>query len=120
MKVVIDRDKWARGKMDTALLLPPGGPNGGHMCCLGFLAIACGASYEDMLVNVSSPMHVPEIAWPEAIAPILDDGWWSNPTIVRSLMSVNDDEDIDEQQREQTLADMFRVAGVEVEFVGGD
>jgi hypothetical protein len=44
MKLTIDRKKWLRGTGDSFLL----SPRDGKMCCLGFYALACGLTENDI------------------------------------------------------------------------
>ena len=53
MKLIIDRQNWIRGGRDS--LLRRGSDN--KMCCLGFLAKACGFSDND-ITGVPTPSHL--------------------------------------------------------------
>lgn len=52
MKLVIDRNTWMRGEQEARLLAEDG-----RMCCLGFLALKCGFT-EEQIKNVAAPSEL--------------------------------------------------------------
>lgn len=121
MKLVIDRDTWLRGKGGAVLL-----DSDGCMCCLGFLAMALGAS-EEHILDLAGPSDTPDIKWPPALVPLRvpsnpDDYFrvrYRDSDFACELMNLNDSEETSEAKREADVAAMLLQAGIEVEFIGG-
>lgn len=106
--LVIDRERWIRGYSTMPLLLRK---DDGKMCCLGFLAKACGA--DDLQIQgITSPQHTKFIEWPTEI---LIDG--SNSLLTQFLMAINDDVSLLENDRESKIVDLMTKIGVTVTFV---
>jgi hypothetical protein len=118
MELIIDRSKWIRGAAsdDTWLLRA----RDGHMCCLGFYALACGLT-EDQIRNVPGPLD----AFPNGISSDDNDncfintpGEWLLSDIDRArLISYNDDSHVSDQEREEKITKIFAKHGVTVKFV---
>lgn len=119
MKLTIERKRWARansGKGPSLLL-----NSYGNMCCLGFLAKACGHT-DSEIDGISGPrglfLQNGNTMFPEAIKSKaelgLSDGTreWSC-----DLIFINDDPTISEKTREDRITGLMLEAGVEVEFV---
>lgn len=112
-KLVIERSRWQRGDKHKAALLT----GEGTMCCLGFLAVDCGATPGDIL-DETTPEIVPNIAWPEDVieeneaAGRFHDSRWTCKAI-----DINDSPTLSEEYRERDLAEHFAKIGYELEFV---
>lgn len=111
MKLTIDRSKWFRGKGSQSSMLLR---DDGHMCCLGFLGRACGASKKQML-NVSDPSTAHDVSWPRKLC--TTNGKLS--VIGESLVAINDVDNyyISGLPRETAIAAMMKSVGVHVTFV---
>lgn len=116
MKLIIDRSRWLRGNAENSSLLDP---SSGHMCCLGFLAKACGAS-DEVIEEAPGPAEVPtDVKWPVGLVyqnPAVDEKLWWNTEVGKKLMNVNDDEGLNEMIREEKITNLFFSIGIEVEF----
>lgn len=129
MKLTIDRARWQRGDPDKGELLT----DNGKMCCLGFLACACGFKEED-IQNQGTPSQVvndtgePKLArkhkrvWstmtdevPEGTVDVNGD---KTENVEEIFVAINDSEKISARRREALLTKEFAKIGVEVEFVG--
>lgn len=132
MKLEIDRSKWLRGDSDSALLRT----QDRKMCCLGFFALACGLT-EDDIENCGEPHQPfeenPRLQVHEVMAKVIEveteeresnDGsisevhTYSETNLSSRLMRVNDDIELLETTREQQITELFAMVGVEVSFVG--
>ncbi len=115
MKLVIDRTRWLRGDPNSFLLRS--GDN--KMCCLGFLAKACGYT-EEQITNVGAPNGTVykgyKDLWPEGITSGHRKSTWHSQ-ITEDLMGTNDSSITNDADRESRLIDLFSQIGVEVEFV---
>lgn len=109
MKLVIDRTRWLRGDGVSTLL------RSGKMCCLGFLAKACGATDAE-IIGHGTPREVPTVNWPTGLIDD-DDG---NTSLTLNLISANDGEDFVEAKREAYIARGMGIIGVKVTFIDGD
>lgn len=118
MKLVIDRDKWDCGNGSGYLLTP--GADSPKMCFLGFVALAHGATVEQIL-GVASPSVTPDIAWPEELKPQYhaDKDAYSDSGLASEMMETNDSGLLSQEYREHQLADLARAIDIEVEFIGG-
>lgn len=103
MAVVIDRSKWLQGEYFSFLLRP----RDGRMCCLGFVAKACGATNEQIL-GKCTPSEVPQIDWPEGLANVVGDAMCANDE-ERNTSSVS---------KEVNVSRILAKAGVAVIFTG--
>lgn len=119
---VVDRAKWGRGN-ETMLL------NGtdGKMCCLGFAALACGYSKDDILDRGRPEDLVVELKEKGVDSP---NRWFDGLVkphprgfdltgIGARIISANDDDRITDHEREAVLRGLFLKLGVEVKFEGG-
>ena len=120
MKFTVSRKTWLRGTEATTLgksyLLHP---DNYKMCCLGFLARACGATDRDILRHHSPrSTDVNVISWPEDIKPCVGSlsGMVCNSILTDSIMNVNDDDTLDDNQRETELKRLFAIGNIEIEF----
>lgn len=118
--LVIDRSKWLRG----------GGPgtgklrdDRGRMCAVGFLGRACGVSDIGMdalyPVPASSKAKTADANWPTWLFPKIYSGI-DGFIVARMtvLATINDDERISDNEREQRLTEEFARDGVTLRFVG--
>ena len=114
--VTIDRLKWRRGGSShndeegkTQLL-----NDGGRMCCLGFHAVQiCGASPEE-IKGIADPQRV------EILLVGLQrfDNSDANSYFSASAMAINDEEDIDNEERERRLSELADRHGFRYVFEG--
>lgn len=113
-KFVIERDRWLRGKPNSALLTDRA-EDAGKMCCLGFFGIACGLT-SDQIRGWQAPASLESSLRRKYPSWLLNtDGRLNSGTGV-DLMSVNDDSTIDDARREERISELFADRGVEVEF----
>lgn len=119
-KLVIDRKKWYRGKGSTESRLLR---EDGQMCCLGFDMLRRGFT-EDQILDAGTPEEVDglegEIDGLVFLQESDDDGtnYYSPTETNEELVTVNDDEGVDEADRERAIKNLFASIDVEVEFVG--
>ena len=104
MKLVIDRSRWLHGEGANASYLLR--ETDGKMCCLGFLALQCGAVEDDIRAS-REPSEV-SIEWPERLS-----------EHATCLMIENDNIEDTDNEREAGLTTIFTKMGIEVEFVDG-
>lgn len=117
MKFTVDRKTWIRGESswddakatNESMLL---NQKLGKMCCLGFLAKACGSNDSDIR-NIGIPEAAPCVVWPPWV---LFMGY--NSLATEHLIKLNDDVDIGDDERERRIKEEFAAHGDEVEFVG--
>jgi hypothetical protein len=117
VKVVIDREKWIRGRRPgdepTALLRE----SDNRMCCLGFCALALGAKREQIL-GVGEPCDagfIPRLTY--TARDFEDDGNSNTPAAVAAI-TVNDDDGTNDTDREDQLTKILGAVGLDLEFVG--
>lgn len=118
-RFVVRREKWMRGlnKYDTRLL-----DDDGKMCCLGFVCVQCGMAPET-IHDLGTPEDVAsyDCGSPEPVTGVLgfyDDerGRWCDNALTRDAISINDDGDIDDAERERRLSELFAKHGYEMVF----
>ena len=116
-KLIIDRKKWYRGRgtAESRLRL-----KNGTMCCLGFYALSCGKT-EDEILDKS---YLLTEEYDMYSLPTTEEAEWLNSELEypycstsRLLGFTNDDVDLKEEDREQQISEIFAKNGVEVEFV---
>jgi hypothetical protein len=127
---VVNRKNWYRGKgMRHSRLLN----NANNMCCLGFYALACGLD-KKVIRNIQDPLNAvritesnpkamdsqyrnvlrkSEVIWNTKLVPKNRE---DNSVLARKLMTVNDEKELSEEKREETLTKLFKKMGVEVKF----
>ncbi len=116
MKLEIDRSKWLRGEGGTRSVLYR--ESDGKMCCLGFYALALGASQKD-ICQVSEPQESTAcVPWPEWALIDLPLSGPANSPETTALMTMNDHMQLLDGDRERAIAAIFARHGVEVTFVG--
>lgn len=108
-KLSIIRSKWLRGETHSRLLREDG-----KMCCLGFLARACGAT-EGQIREKSTPSETTRVRWPAGM--VNKEVGDTCSTVM--LMEVNDAIHKDHKKRERSIKRLFkRKFNIEVKFVG--
>ncbi len=112
-QLVIDRTQWCRGDGVHSKLLTHIGE---RRCCLGFLAMTCGASREEILGR-GSPQSIPTVKWPKRV---IDSHGENTPWTDRAI-EINDCEESTFQngpaQRERELIKHFRQIGYKLTFI---
>jgi hypothetical protein len=109
--LVIDRNRWCRGSLETSLLR-----HDGRQCCLGIYLSDLGVE-DDRLEDRYIPAHLQEALPAEA-------AWTLGPNngqsrIAVDLVHTNDDVALDEALRERRIAKLFGDVGIDVTFVDG-
>jgi hypothetical protein len=116
--LTIDRTKWIRGEgHDRSALLRP---DNRKMCCLGFDAISRGYTEEEIL-DIKTPHRLPlaELKFPE-FCYYRGLGYAYHLTrtdLLDKIMMVNDEQEREEVGRETLLTDLFKEAGIQLEFI---
>lgn len=114
-KLVIDRAKWGMG-----LLLRRNPNRSVDMCCLGFLALACGVNPDEIEFE-QGPADVPNVDWPAAFLKrrsSRSDKELINSEITNSAINVNDSSEITWKEKELLLVPIFKEAGIKLSFRG--
>lgn len=112
-KLVIDRSTWGKDKLLN---------NDGTMCCLGFLALECGAAPDEIELcpDIES---VPNIDWPAAFISVVDLEWatdhLTNSELAVEAMDIND-AGPNSIIKEKRLIKIFKKAGITLSFKGKD
>ena len=124
LKVTVDRSKWYRGQGSTGSMLKRA--SDGHMCCLGFVCLADGYT-EDEITNVSSPGDITGIVHDDGegvvadklVARYDDDGrlYVEDSSACNEMMSINDDNDVEDERREALLTELAKGIDIELVFV---
>lgn len=119
MKFTVNRSRWLRGESGGSFLLRKAD---GKMCCLGFLALACGATESDILGSRAPSNRGSMINWPKEIlysiqgrGAIINESCYDSPECVR-LMNTNDSNGTDDATKEASLTKIFQDIGIEVTF----
>lgn len=117
MKFTIDRARWWRGRgfIDSRLVRA----EDGRRCCLGFYSLACGYT-EKELEGISSPsilFKCIDISKNLFHNTIYNAEERCDTEITKELIRANDYRHIDDVTRENTIAALFKEAGIDVEFV---
>ena len=104
----VNRRTWARGdKNGPSRLLN----QGGYMCCLGFLSLACQVPKE-MLLNHLVPSYN-SLGVELNKLPRLKEGWWL-------FVEANDDSRLSDLEREKRLKELAKENGFSFRFAGKD
>lgn len=126
-KFTVERSRWFRGKGSTASALMV---DGDRMCCLGFLAMRCGLKAHEITgegdlgtLGEDLPGRMRELSQqlPSLISISRSDD--DENLLVKTtnthdlIVTVNDDQNIDDETRERELTRLFSTAGITVEFV---
>lgn len=121
--LVIQRSKWLTpDKMRISetsdyisMLLDT--KNNDLMCCLGFYCVEAGCS-KDKIADIGTPgmlrMLIPGLTThPDDMLP----GLYISTNFTSSAMTINDNEDISNTEREQQLIELFRQEGITLSFI---
>jgi hypothetical protein len=114
MKYVVDRRTWFRGKGadDSKLLM-----DNGMRCCIGFVGKQCGISDDDLLgVAEVTAMHYDKKKFPTWMREPYSLKGKAGLTVIGQAYHTNDDENINDEQREARLKEIFAEAGDEIIF----
>ncbi len=107
----ISRATWYRGHTSQGSYLRiPSGKFEGQMCCLGSIALQCGAT-PDQITAVTSPgmlaRTLADEKFPAGLRALIEqrsgDNLKDNTPLARDMMSTNDHPDLSGEQRERTL-----------------
>jgi len=101
--LVLKKRTWARGRRRE---LPALLEESGKLCCLGFLALACGAQREQ-LDGAPMPEDAPDVKWPKGI--VKQQG--GDTPLCRKIAKVNDDPRISDAMRSARLRPLFKRIG---------
>lgn len=130
-KLVIKESRWLRwGSKQSSLLWgksPHGKGRPGNMCCLGFLAQACGADARQ-IASKYSPQDAPKIKWPKGVLESRshEDSRWtlkalglndSRVAVDDKKRHVDDAPDTTLEERKDLLAKHFLKIGFKLVFV---
>jgi hypothetical protein len=115
MKLIIDRERWLRGEgADESYLLRS---RDSKMCCLGFFGLACNLT-ENQIINECMPnaFSLSQVSW--------NQDWLFDQNNRRalsqetkSLLIINDTVNLNSDERERRIKEIFARHNVEVEFV---
>ena len=108
-ELMIQRSKWLRGEVKSRLLRP----SDGKMCCLGFYALSCGLSHEQ-IKDHAEPADIAGILPNEMIWTTRGPEGFKNAW---PLILTNDDAGISESKREENITKYFAEHNVHVKFV---
>jgi len=117
-KYTINRQTWLRGVEENALLLN----SNGMMCCLGQVCLQSGIT-SDKLLDVETPYGLTGVIEDHDLIPYKllasndEDTYYSDSTFARTAMTINDNEEMHELERETKLTQLFKENGIELEFV---
>lgn len=89
-----------------------------NMCCLGFLALDCGAKPRD-IISKAGPCRAPKVPWPEKVVygpgftrlEVKDTPW------TEKAMVLNDEINITMKKRKSALVRHFRKINYQLKFV---
>lgn len=119
---VVDRERWYRGKGDRHSKLLN---RNNKQCCLGFYALACGLSEasikgqntpNDVICNTESCSCKSNIQWKTKLIDSDIDSDKVNSQICQTLMEVNDEIELSDEERETKLTKLFKKIGIKVKF----
>jgi hypothetical protein len=115
MQFTIERAKWLRGETDSWLLRP----KDQKMCCLGFFCLAAGIERDRIWMKTTPQVLCrDEEQIPHELQGLVDSmGKPTNSALCTSLIEVNDDNSITDEEREQGIIRLFAKIGHEVTFV---
>lgn len=110
LNVIVDRSRWLRGEGEKRSLLLR--TTDDKMCCLGFACLAAGHTIEEI-----SDMATPsELAREREVIVLLPD---YKSVVMGDVMSVNDGERYEEDEREAYIAEQLATLGIAMTFVDG-
>ena len=105
MRVVVKKRRWLRGEGNDASYLFR--PKDRKMCCIGFLAKRLGCSTKEIYGKTALDLlsSVPAMTFEAQYSGALHDAY-----------EINDDEDINDQERTQRLREIGKAMGVKFVF----
>lgn len=106
--LVIDRDLWG-----TSHLLN----YDCSMCCLGFLAIKCGAVPSEIF-DETYPESTPNIDWPAELIKVGSNKNIKNSALTLRMTEINDHRHMSLDEKEQRLISLFKKIGIKLSFKG--
>lgn len=109
LKLVIKRSKWLRGDDSESYLLRE---SDNKMCCLGFLARKCGLAPKEIRGHMT-----PEDTYSTKFPTSIVDKSTANTRTCGTLMTINDDPDLTDAERERKLTALFKRIKIGVRFV---
>lgn len=116
MKVIIDRTRWLRGEPHKSKLLRE---SDGKMCCLGFHALACGYT-EEQIASKSTPIQlITEVGQNKYNKNMSHVSTKCDSNIIWNLMQINDtnDSEMTESMREEGIITNGKKIDIEFEFI---
>jgi len=116
-QLLIDRNKWCRGKINnnhgTALL-----DDGGMMCCLGFYCKQIDGMEDKDIHEIAVPAQIGKTLV-EKLSILVDDEYEEeNNDFSDTAININDNMSISEEDRENRLKEHFASNGIEIKFTG--
>jgi hypothetical protein len=118
-KLIIDRSKWRTGNASPHPVIGPTQllNKEGYMCCLGFYAKQIGCLTDDEIKGVRTPddLRIRSVN-PRMRNLINDDN--KNSYFTDEAMSLNDSDNLDDEEREREIKLHFKRINIEVEFEG--
>jgi len=118
MKFEVKRSEWYRGcAIQSALFVEEAkrvkDEPDRKRCCLGFFANACGLS-DNQICDCQGPFNIPE----DVSANFASPHWHKlSSKLSGDMMTVNDDETLSDEEREERLIVLFNRAKHEIVFV---
>ena len=121
MKLTIKRDKWLRGRLNSALY----DSDSKKMCCLGFFARECGLS-QRAIRDIGSPSSVsfylslkkkPKKIFYRLLKDSSGYHTLVNNNLCRRLMKINDNRHTSDEEKEKQIKKNFKKIDVEVKFI---
>lgn len=118
MKFIINRSTWLRGEgtYNSYLLRK----TDGKMCCLGQIALQCGADRNKILQYTAPYQGISKLF--DNLSLVVrnvgtDEENWNIKSWIGDAMGINDNDDIEDSVREYDLVDLFGKHGYKLEFV---
>jgi len=128
-KFIVSRARWARGASENYLF----NPSTEKMCCLGHYGVACGIP-RDAMTLVGNPYTLGDLSRDERVHELWNKlcEWhepegmqadpylepeYDNSELARGAITINDDPQMTDAERELALTILFAKWGIEVEFI---
>jgi hypothetical protein len=114
-QLIIDRSKWRTGgnsfetKFGETKLLN----DKGMMCCLGFFCLQIENRTTDEILNICDPVGLDDNIRGSNL--IGDDGF--NKPWVSTAITINDDENLSNETREEIIHGLFKNQGFDLKFI---
>jgi len=110
MNFSVKRSEWLRGAMGGSFLLRK---VDNKKCCLGFLALACGAT-EESIFGHRMPASLQQAVWPKEL--FNEEGLVQITQKCINIMSVNDEVLTSDLEKEDELTRQFADIGITINF----